>query len=258
MDLKIKGQLFIVGGAGSGFGKAITEALALEGATVLAVSRTASKLKLLQAHFPDHIETLAGDITTNALHQQILKSVKGRTISGVVVNGGGPPAGNFHDIEIDQWQEGWRSIVQWKISLTKLLLPLMQQQQYGRMVFIESVSVKQMVPNLILSNALRPAVVGFAKSLSREVADSGITINVLAPGYHLTAALDRLFVKKSALENISKEEAQALFEKETPVKPMGTPEEMATLALWLLSPLSRYVTGQTITHDGGIVQGLWG
>ena len=101
-------------------------------------------------------------------------------------------------------------------------------------------------------------MVGFAKTVAKEVAPDGITINVLAPGYHKTAAMERLFKKKSEMEGISPKEAEKLFEKEIPVGEMGRPEEMAGIALWLLSPLSRYVTGQTITHDGGIVQGIFG
>jgi 3-oxoacyl-[acyl-carrier protein] reductase len=258
MDLQLHQQRFIVGGAGSGFGKAIAEALAREGAFVLAVSRTGSKLTVLKEMFPSQVELLVGDISTDAIHQKILEWIKGKTVDGIVVNAGGPPAGGFDDIEMEQWDEAWKTIVRWKVALVKLLLPVFREQKHGRILFIESVSVKQTIPNLILSNAMRPAVVGFAKTLSREVAEQGITVNVLAPGYHATAAMERLFVKKSELQNISIEDARAAFEAELPVRPMGKPEEMASLALWLLSLLSRFVTGQTISHDGGLVEGVFG
>ncbi len=258
MDLKLKDACFVVGGAGSGFGRAISEGLAAEGALVLAVSRTAWKLDELKTAFPKNIETLTGDITTDAVHQKIVDWASAHRASGIVINAGGPPAGGFFDTGMDSWDEAWKNVVRWKIALTRLLMPLFNAQAYGRIVFIESVSVKQPVPNLILSNALRPAVVGFAKTLSREVAAKGITVNVLAPGYHATAAMERLFVKKSELQQITVEEAKAGFEAEIPVGPMGKPEEMAGLALWLLSPLSRFVTGQTITHDGGLVSGIFG
>ena len=258
MDLKLRNRHFVVGGAGSGFGKAITEALVREGAVVLAVSRTESKLMTLKNQYPDNIEYLSGDITSNDIHHKILKWATNKKVDGIVVNAGGPPAGGFGDIEMEQWDEAWKTIVRWKVALTKLLLPVFRSQNYGRILFIESVSVKQPIQNLILSNALRPAVVGFAKTLSREVANKGITINILAPGFHATAAMERLFVKKSELQNISIAAAQAAFESELPIRPMGKPEEMANLALWLLSPLSRFVTGQTITHDGGMVEGIFG
>ena len=137
-------------------------------------------------------------------------------------------------------------------------MPILVKNQYGRIVCIESVSVKQDVDNLILRNALRPAIVGFAKTVAQEVASKGVTINVLAPRFHKTAAIKRLILKKSELDNISIDEARSQFEAEIPVGDMGKPEEMASLALWLLSPLSRYVTGQTITHDGGTVKGFFG
>jgi len=258
MDLQLHHKRFIVGGAGSGFGKAIAEALAREGAFVLAVSRTGSKLMVLKEKFPDQMELLVGDISTDAIHQKILEWIKGKAVDGIVVNAGGPPAGGFDDIKMEQWDEAWKMIVRWKVALVKLLLPVFREQKHGRILFIESVSVKQTIPNLILSNAMRPAVVGFAKTLSREVAEQGITVNVLAPGFHATAAMERLFVKKSELQNISIEDARTAFEAELPVRPMGKPEEMASLALWLLSPLSRFVTGQTISHDGGLVEGMFG
>ncbi len=258
MDLKINDSLFVVGGAGAGFGKAIALALAKEGANVIAVSRTLEKLIHIKKEYPHKIEIIIGDITNDNLQQEIVKKIGNRKLSGVLVNAGGPPAGGFFDLEMDDWETAWKNVVKWKISFVRKIIPILLKQEYGRIVFIESVSVKQQVPNLILSNSMRPAVVGMAKTLSREVAGKGITVNVLAPGYHETAAMKRLYKNTSKNLSISQEEAKQLFEKDLPIKPMGQPEEMANLALWLLSPLSRYVTGQTISHDGGLVEGLFG
>jgi 3-oxoacyl-[acyl-carrier protein] reductase len=258
MDFKIKNKFFIVGGAGSGFGRSIAELLAKEGAKILAVSRTEYKLISLVKEFPDNIEYICGDIMDSDLHQEIFNKCVNREIYGIVFNAAGPPAGGIDDIDMDMWDQAWRTIVRWKIDLTYRLLPLLKSQKSGRLLYIESVSVKEPVKNLVLSNALRPAIVGFAKTLSKEVAKSGINVNVLAPGYHATAAMDRLFSKKSEVDNITIEEAKSLFEKEIPVGEMGNPEEMAGLACWLLSPLSRFVTGQTITHDGGMVDSIFG
>ncbi len=258
MDLQLKDKLFIVGGAGDGFGKAVTLALAGEGAHILAVSRTQQKLEVIKQEFPEQIDFVTGDITSDEIQDVILAKTGISSVSGVVVNAGGPPAGGFQEMSMEQWDEAWRTVVRWKISFINKLMPVLLSNRYGRVVCIESVSVKQPVDNLILSNALRPAVVGFVKTAAREVASEGITINVLAPGYHRTAAMERLFVKRSEQEHISVSEAKSQFEAEIPVGDMGRPEELANLALWLLSPLSRYVTGQTITHDGGIVQGIFG
>ncbi len=258
MDLKIKNSLFVVGGAGAGFGKAIALALAKEGANVIAVNRTQEKLVQLKEEQPQNIEIISGDITNDNLQYAIIQKIGDRKLSGVLVNAGGPPAGGFFDVSMDDWETAWNNVVKWKISFVRKIIPLFLKQEYGRIVFIESVSVKQQVPNLILSNAMRPAIVGMAKTLSREVADKGITVNVLAPGYHETAAMKRLYKNTSNKLSISEIEAKQLFEKDLPIKPMGKPEEMANLALWLLSPLSRYVSGQTISHDGGLVEGLFG
>ena len=144
------------------------------------------------------------------------------------------------------------------MAFVKLMMHKMLAQNYGRIVFIESVSVKQPVENLVLSNALRAAVVGLMKSLSQDVAHQNITLNMIAPGYHNTAAMQRLFKKKADIENITLEEAKTIFERQLPVGRMGEADELARLACWLLSPLSRFVTGQTISHDGGMVKGLFG
>ena len=258
MNFEVENKFFIVGGAGSGFGRAIAVALAKEGAKVLVISRTEEKLISLVSDFPDRIEYLSGDIMKKDIQHQILVRVGNRQISGVVFNASGPPAGGIDDVSMQMWDDAWETVVRWKIAFAGLLLPILKKQRYGRILFIESVSVKQPIKNLVLSNALRPAIVGFAKTLSQEVASDGITVNILAPGYHSTAAMQRLFVKKAESEGITIEEAKMAFENEIPIGTMGKPEEMASLALWLLSPLSRYVTGQTITHDGGLVSSLFG
>ena len=258
MDLKIENKTFIVCGSGAGFGRAIAEQLAENGAYVFAISRTNEKLETLRDKYRNKITILTGDIMEDSVQEKVLNSLAGSSISGVVVNAAGPPAGSAEEVNLNQWDEAWRNIVRWKISFVHKLLPLLKKQQYGRFLFIESVSVKEPVANLVLSNSLRPAIVGFVSTLAREIAAEGITLNILAPGYHATAAMERLFSKKADMQNISIEEARQSFESEIPVGSMGTPEEMAGLACWLLSPLSRYVTGQTITHDGGLVRSIFG
>jgi 3-oxoacyl-[acyl-carrier protein] reductase len=258
MDLQLSNKYFIVGGAGSGFGRAVTLALVKEGAHVLAVSRTEKKLYQLKKMFPDNIDLLTGDITKEINQSEIATIAAGKNLQGIFFNAGGPPAGTFEEISMQQWDQAYNDVVRWKIALTKLLLPQLKKQGSGRLVFLESVSVKQPVENLLLSNSLRSAIVGFAKTLSQELASSGITVNVVAPGYHDTDAMKRLFVKKSEQTEKSEHTIRDDFEKEIPVGAMGNPDDLATLVLWLFSPYSRYVTGQTITHDGGLVKGIFG
>ncbi|NNE26537.1 MAG: SDR family oxidoreductase [Saprospiraceae bacterium] len=177
-----------------------------------------------------------------------------RQLSGVVINAGGHPAKAFEDTDLTDWDDAYKKILRWKVKITQELLPLFLQNQYGRFVYIESSSVKQPIDNLILSTSLRLAVVGFVKSLSQEIGDQGITLNILAPGYHATPAMERLFIKRSANLGITPDEAQKQFEKEILVGKMGNPDDLASLACWLLSPYSRYMTGQTISLDGGLIR----
>ncbi|MBU1368389.1 MAG: SDR family oxidoreductase [Bacteroidetes bacterium] len=258
MDLQLKDRFYIVTAAGTGFGRAIAERLLAEGAQVLAVARTEAVLEAFRSEAGNNLEILAEDITHSSTIDKLIAVTANRRISGLLVNAGGPPAKAFMETSLDDWDEAYRAIVRWKVEITQKFLPVFQAQQYGRLVFVESVSVKQPVENLVLSNSLRAAVTGFVKTASQEMAATGITMNILSPGYHDTAAMQRLFVKKAAVENISEEQARQVFESSIPVKRMGKAEEMAVLASWLLSPLSGFVTGQSFSHDGGLVKGLFG
>lgn len=258
MELNLKNSLFLVCGAGSGFGRAVAEKLLDEGARVMAVARSENAMKAFADAHPERLQVFVGDITTDEVQDRMLAACQGEQISGVLINAGGPPAMSFLESEMHHWDQAWLQLVRWKLVFTKKLLPRLQQHNYGRFVFIESVSVKQPVQNLVLSNALRMAVVGFVKTLALEVAAENINLNILAPGYHNTAAMKRLFAKKSAMDHITLDAAKAKFEQSIPVGRMGEAAEMAELAVWLLSPNSRYVTGQTISHDGGMVKSVFG
>ena len=256
MDFDIQAKLFVVCGATSGFGKAIALALLNEGAFVILNARGEEKLKLIKNEFPGQVETLPGDITSDAVLSQLIKTIGNRSLSGILINAGGPPAVSFLKSELSQWDNAYEKVLRWKVKITQTLLLKFLEQKYGRIVYIESASVKQPIENLVLSNSLRLAVVGFVKTLSQEVAREGITLNILAPGYHATPAMERLFTKKSMLLGISPEEARNEFEKEISMGQLGDATDLASLALWLLSPHSRYVTGQTITVDGGLVSNM--
>lgn len=253
MDLSIKGNLFVITGGTSGFGRAITDCLIQEGANVIVNARGIEKLESLQKQFPEQVEYVAGDITSDATITKLIRLIDDRILSGVLINAGGPPASSFISTEMQEWDQAYQTVLRWKVKLTKAILPMMTKHNYGRIVYIESASVKQPIENLVLSNSLRLAVVGFVKTLSQEVASSGVTLNVIAPGYHNTAAMGRLFNKKSETTGISIEEAKSHFEQQTKVGTLGEAKDLASLATWLFSPLSSYITGQTITVDGGLV-----
>lgn len=257
MNLNLTDNLFVVTGATSGFGKAIAEALIRENAKVIINARGEEKLLEFQKAFPENIEYIAGDITTDATISTLVRKIGDRKLSGLVVNAGGPPAKSFIQTQLNDWDKAYESILRWKVKITKEILPLLERHSYGRIVYIESASVKQPIDNLVLSNSLRLAVVGFVKTLSQEIAHKGITLNILAPGYHATPAMERLFDNKSIQQGITTSEAKSEFEKEILVGKMGEPEDLASLATWLLSPYSRYITGQTISVDGGLIKSVF-
>jgi 3-oxoacyl-[acyl-carrier protein] reductase len=254
MNLDIKDKKFIVCGATSGFGQAIAKQLMQEGAYVFAVARNEEKLKEFQDAYKLQMEILIGDITQSATIKKLTELTKGNTISGLVVNASGPPAKTFVETNMQDWDEAYNQLVRWKIEITKAFLPVFLKQGNGRFLYIESSSVKQPLENLVLSTSLRLAVVGFVKTLSQEMPDKGITFNILAPGYHDTQAAERLINKKAENSKISKKEARSLIQNAIPMKHMGNVDHFASLAVWLLSPLSDYVTGQVYTIDGGTVK----
>ena len=158
MNLQMHDQLFIIGGATSGFGKAIAEALLAEGARIIAVARGEEKLKALQAASPERVEILAGDLSDSAVIRQLVAVVGDRQLHGLVINAGGPPAKTVLETTLEDWDNAYRSLLRWKVELTQALVPKMMEQQYGRVVYIESSSVKQPLENLVLSSSLRVAV----------------------------------------------------------------------------------------------------
>lgn len=258
MNLNIKDKNFVVSGASSGFGHAIALRLVAEGARVIAVARTQEKLEKLETEGKGSVEILCGDITQSTLIDQLMLKIGSREIAGVLVNAGGPPAKSFLETSMGDWDAAYTQLLRWKVDLSKRMIPLFEKEGYGRFLFIESASLKQPMDNLVLSTSLRLSVAGFVKTMASELAAKGITANILAPGYHNTAALDRIFRKISENRGITAEQARQNMIANIPVQKLGDPDELASLAVWLLSPLSSYVTGQTITLDGGTVKYLFG
>ena len=258
MNLHLDNQLFIVGGATSGFGKAITVALVAENAKVIAVARSQEQLQLLQQQYPLNVEVLAADITLPSTIEKLITLIGEKQLHGIVVNAGGPPAKTVLETTMEDWDMAYNIILRWKIALTKALVPLMLPYNYGRFLFIESSSVKQPLENLVLSNSLRLAVVGMVKTLALEIAAKGITLNILAPGSHNTPAINRIYKKKSDQTGLKIEAVKEVAINLIPVQFLGEADDFASLAVWLLSNTSRYITGQTISVDGGSVRGTMG
>lgn len=258
MDLQISDQRFIVCGASSGFGRAIAEQLLEEGASVIAIARREEKLQELQDQFKNQVTAITGNLLQDETHNDIEAAIGNDALHGVVVNAGGPPALTPLETAMYDWDKAYKKVMRWKIDLSLRLISYLTNNNYGRILFIESQSVKQPIPKLVLSNSFRAGVVGFAKSLSQEVAKKGVTVNVLAPGSHDTPAIERVIKKEEEDSDQSFEAIKKAMENSIPVGRFGKAEEIASLAAWLLSPHASYVTGQTISHDGGSIQGIFG
>ncbi|MCC5925928.1 MAG: SDR family oxidoreductase [Bacteroidetes bacterium] len=258
MNLEIDHQRFLVTGASSGLGNAVARQLLKEGAHVVVVARRADMLQDVFSAWSDSTTIIEGNILHRETIDAIEKDARKNGLHGAFINAGGPPTGTPLETTMDDWDAAWQLVMRWKIDLSLRLAPLMVEQRYGRIVFLESRSVKQPLPVLALSNAFRAGVVGFAKSLALEVASKGVTVNVIAPGSHDTPAIERVIEKSKGKTGNSYDEARKAMEANIPVGRMGKAEELATLAAWLFSPHASFVTGQTISHDGGDVAGLFG
>ncbi|MFW5657082.1 MAG: SDR family oxidoreductase [Bacteroidota bacterium] len=250
MNLKIGGELFLILGATSGFGRAVCEALMHEKASVIGVARNANTLEDMENTYP-LFQGIALDIFKPGSVDELLQKISDKKIKGVLVNAGGPPATTAMDTELKQWDEAYNSVLRWKIELTKKIIPRLENVVQSRVIYIESASVKQPIENLVLSNSLRMAVVGFVKTLTQEMPDSATTFNIIAPGYHKTSAVERLVKKKAEKMNVSEQEAQESMESKLPRGKIGNPDDLASMAAWLFSPHSDYINGQIFYVDGG-------
>jgi 3-oxoacyl-[acyl-carrier protein] reductase len=258
MDLQLKKQTFCVGGVTSGLGRAVAVRLLAEGASVIGVARGQEKLDAMAEEVGERFTPYSADLTDATAVKILGEHLVKEGVTGCVFNAGGPPTGRIEELKMKNWDQAYASTFRWKIQLTEALLPVLRAAGYGRLLFLESVSIKQPIDNLVLSNAMRAAVAGFVKTLSREVGGDGITANILAPGYHATPRITTVLEKSAKMQGLTFEETEAGFTAETATKKLGDPADFADMAVFLLSPQARYITGQTITVDGGLVRHITG
>jgi len=257
MDLGIKGKVALVAAASQGLGRGSAAALAAEGARVAILSRRPEELQLTA----DGIGAALAAPCDLSRAEDIAAAVeKVRAELGpveiLVNNCGGPPAGTFDSITEEQWMTSFQQVFLSALRLTRAVLPGMRAKKWGRIVNIVSSSVEQPIPGLIISNAFRPALAGWAKTLAAEVASDNILVCCAAPGRILTArtaTLDQAAVEKTGrtLEEIQRERVAAV-----PLKRYGTVEEFGAVVAFLASERASYVTGSVIRIDGGAVSGI--
>lgn len=252
MDLGLQGRVAAVAGASSGLGLAIARALAAEGAHVAIAARDADRLEAARAE----LDTV-GDGSITATPVDVLDTdavtawIDGTAdelgaLHIVVPNAGGPPGGPATAFELDAYRDAVELNLLSQIAITQAALPQLRAAGWGRVLYVASISVKQPIPTLALSNTARAGIAGYATSLVADLGDAGVTVNVLAPGYHAT---DRL-------TEILDDDARAAITDQIPVRRLGDPDEFGAVAAFLASDQAGYITGAVIPIDGGYHRGL--
>ncbi len=262
MDTGLKGKVAIVAGSSSGIGKATALAFAAEGAHVALCARRQAELELVAAEakkrFGVETFTQAVDVGDPAAVQAFVAATHAKLgrVDVCVPNAGGPPAKPFLDTTLDDWERAWHLNLRSAIVFSQAVLPQMQQQRWGRIVTLTSYTVKQPVPELVLSNTIRAGVMGLVRSLAGQFGKDGITINNVGPGFTSTDRSRSLLETRAKNRNVSYEQVLGDLEREIPIGRMATPEEVAETIVWLSSEAAASITGQTILVDGGSYKGL--
>jgi 3-oxoacyl-[acyl-carrier protein] reductase len=262
MDLGLKDKVALVAAASRGLGRAVAEELAAEGASLVVCSRNEDKINQTATEIAQatgaKILAVAADVSNAEEVASLVQMGAERfgRIDILVTNAGGPPAGPFESFSLEQWEAATRLTLFSAIELARQVLPGMKERGWGRILNITSIAVKQPVDNLILSNSLRAAVTGFARTLANEVAQFGITVNNIMPGYTRTERVEELAQMMAEREKISPAEFVARWEKEIPMRRIGEPREFAALAAFLVSERASYITGTSIPVDGGWIKAL--
>ncbi|MEM6427755.1 MAG: SDR family oxidoreductase [Deinococcota bacterium] len=251
MDLNIASKVALVTGASKGIGAAVARGLAEEGVKLIVSARGKDVLEqhaaTLHGETGADVTAIPADVSTLEGITTLFEALGDTQPDILICNAGGPPAGQATNLTEAQWSQGYDLTLMSPIRLAYAALPTMRKRGWGRIINITSISVREPVANLALSNAYRAAVTGFAKTLSHEVIAEGITVNNVGPGYTDTERLNQLFGDAAA---------KSAFAQNIPAKRLATPEEIASAAIFLASSQAAYITGQTLMVDGGALRGV--
>jgi 3-oxoacyl-[acyl-carrier protein] reductase len=262
MDLGIKGRVAVVCGSSQGLGRAVAETLAEEGARVVVNSRSPEKLAATRKAIADttgaEVEAIAANLTDPDAVTALIEGAEKAfgQVDILVTNTGGPPSGPFESHTAEVWREAIERNFESVVNLVRAALPGMKERGWGRILNVTSISVKQPVAGLILSNSIRAGVTGFARTVANEAAPFGVTVNNILPGFTRTERLVDLAEAISKREGGSVQDAYAGWESEIPMGRVGEPHEFAALAAFLCSEKASYITGQSVAVDGGWIKGL--
>jgi 3-oxoacyl-[acyl-carrier protein] reductase len=257
MNLNLKGKRAIVMAASRGLGYASALALSREGCDLVICSRDDSRIRAaadaIAQETQGRVHGMAADVSGDRNARQLVEEAVARYggLDIVVHNAGGPPAGEFVSITEPQWQKAFEQNVLSFVRIVQAAVPVMKQRGGGRILTIASSSIKQPIPNLVLSNALRAGVWGLAKTLSRELAADNILVNVVAPGRIQTERIDELDRMTADKTGKPLDEVKRASAASVPLGRIGQPDELANVVVFLASDAASYITGQAITVDGG-------
>jgi 3-oxoacyl-[acyl-carrier protein] reductase len=261
MDLQLNGKRAIVTGASRGLGFATARGLALEGCKVAVNSRDNKNIttaaQKIATESKSEVIPIVGDVSDPEFPKQLIhqtvKAFGGLDI--LVTNTGGPPSGKFESFSDQDWQNAIDLTLLSHVRLIRAALPFLRQSSAASVLTLTSYSVKQPIPNLVLSNSPRAATVGLTKTLALELGSEGIRFNSILPAWTETERVYELMEHRSEINSTSVEEELAQQSAESPFKRMGKPEEIANAAVFLLSPAASYITGVMLSVDGGMYKG---
>jgi 3-oxoacyl-[acyl-carrier protein] reductase len=262
MDLGLGGKVAIVAAASTGLGFAVAQELAREGAHLAICARTASALQSaasnIQKQTGREVFHQSVNVTDASAVAQFVAAVESRfgRVDICVTNSGGPPSKMFEETRNEAWKAAIDLLLMGAVNFARETLPRMKKNKWGRLITITSYAVKQPVDGLLLSNSIRAAVTGLARTLANEYGPFGITVNNVCPGYTRTERLNELVDAISARTGANSQQVYSGWERQIPAGRIGTPEEFAAVVAFLASERASYVNGTSIAVDGGIVRGL--
>jgi 3-oxoacyl-[acyl-carrier protein] reductase len=262
MELGLTDKVALVAAASKGMGKACALGLAAEGARVVMFARTARELEAaaeeVRGKTGGQVAAIAADVSrADDVTRVVRRAVETfGAVDILVANAGGPPPGPFEALTDEQWKAAFEQVHLSTVRLIREVLPSMRARKWGRILTIQSSSVKQPVDGLILSNGIRPAVAGLFKTLAQEVARDNVTVNLVLPGRIMTDRLLQHQRERAKAGNRTLEEQLALSATDIPARRVGTPEEFASMVVFLASERASYVTGVAVQVDGGLIRSV--
>jgi 3-oxoacyl-[acyl-carrier protein] reductase len=262
MDLGLKNRVALVAASSQGIGRATAEAFAGEGCRVAMCARNSHTLQAaadnIRKEYGVEVLAEAFDVTDAAAVGRFVAEVaqKFGTVDICVTNAGGPPAKGFLSASLEEWQRALEMNFLSTVYFAREVIPHMQRQRWGRIITLTSITTKQPVADLVLSNAARAAVVGLVKSLANEFGKDGILVNNVGPGFTATDRLKELAKTRAGASGKTEQDLFAGWAADAALKRLGQPREVAETIVWLASERASYITGQTVLVDGGAYKGL--